>query len=125
MNIGVKENTIQLLFIVSLVALVGIVSFFKWPGDVTGATTKDPCVVPTNGMMFQQDSELCTATYHLPNGLRVVGNGITVDCNNAVIVGDIIFEGRGNVVKDCNLRGDIQDRDKGNQLVNVVVSSLS
>ncbi len=134
MNIGVKENTVQLLFIGSLIVLVGVVSLFKWPADVTGATIRSPpCVVPEDDMMIEQSMAFCTGTYSLPSGIDIAGAGVTVDCNNAVLVGNgkgtgIILRENGIIVKDCILRAydtAVDDRGSGNQLVHVDVSSSS
>jgi len=133
MNIGVKENTVQILFIGALVVLVGVVSFFKWPAEVTGATTRVPdCVVPVVGMVIQQNVVFCTGTYALPQGISVEQDGITVDCNYAVLQGEgkgagITLDSNYVTVKDCTFKGyqeGVADHGRGNQLINVDITSF-
>ena len=92
MNIGVKENTVQLLFIGAIIILVGVISFFKWPEGVTGATTQVPsCVVPKDGALVIDDVKFCTGIYDLPSGVWISADGINVDCNGAVLAGNILI----------------------------------
>ena len=128
MNIGVKENTVQLLFIGSIIILVGIISFFKWPDGVTGATTQIPnCVVPKDGAIVTTDIKFCTGTYDLPSGVWISADGITVDCNGAVIMGTGIGNGitiKANeiILKDCivkNYKYGIFDDGLNNKVLNV------
>ena len=128
MNIGVKENTVQLLFIGSIIILVGIISFFKWPDGVTGATTQVPsCVEAKDGAIVTTNIKLCTGTYDLPSGLWISADGITVDCNEAVIAGSgfgngITIKANGITLKDCivkNYKYGILDDGIDNKIVNV------
>ena len=100
-----KEVTLHLFFVASLVVLVGIVSFFRWPSDVTGAGVRSVCVVPESGMDITQDTTLCTGTYTLDQPLHLRGSNLLLDCNQAVLSGKggtgIIVEGQGMIIKDC------------------------
>ena len=111
MNIGVKENTVQLLFIGSLIILLGVITFFKWPADVTGATTRLPsCQAPTNGMVLTHHTLFCTGAYSLPSGMTAAADGITIDCNGAVFTGEgngigITVAANNVLIKDCIFKG--------------------
>jgi len=50
------------------------------------------CIVPTDGMTLTTDALLCPGSYHLPNGLRLDADGITLDGGGAEIFGN----GTGN-----------------------------
>ncbi len=50
--------------------------------------------VPENGMTIREDTTLAPGVYHLPNGIVIDADNITLDCNGAVLVGSN-QEGRG------------------------------
>lgn len=43
------------------------------------------CTVPTNGMIITQSTTFCPGTYTLPDGIRLHGNNILLDCNGATL----------------------------------------
>lgn len=68
-------------------------------------------VVPTDGMEIRCDTRLASGVYHLPNGIRIAADGITLDGAGALIVGSnrtgtgIRLEGRrGVTVRTVRLR---------------------
>lgn len=44
-------------------------------------------VVPTDGMAIREDTRLAPGVYHLPNGLTIEADGVTLDGGGAVLVG--------------------------------------
>ncbi len=99
----------HLLFGLSLVALIGIVSFFRWPSDVTGATAIVNCVTPSDGMVVDRDTLLCTGVYDLGEGIRVEGDALRLDCNGAVLRGresgqGVTVRGSGTILVDCVIK---------------------
>src|SRR5690242_7736676 len=68
-------------------------------------------VVPKDGMVIGEDTTLKPGVYHLPNGLSIESDGVTLDGNGAVLVGanregrGIRLEGRSGVtIKNVRLR---------------------
>ncbi|MCS7057054.1 MAG: right-handed parallel beta-helix repeat-containing protein [Thermoflexales bacterium] len=51
-------------------------------------------VIPEDGMSITRDTVLRPGVYHLPNGLSIAKDGVTLDGNGALIIGDD-FKGRG------------------------------
>lgn len=51
-------------------------------------------VVPEDGMTITRDTVLRPGVYYLPNGLCIAKDGVTLDGNGALIIGDD-FKGRG------------------------------
>jgi|GEM_PF-6321733 hypothetical protein len=103
-----KEISLHLSFIVGIIVLVGIVSFFRWPTDVTGASVRSTsCVAPTSGMSITADTLLCTGTYSLDRPLQIHGDHILFDCDHAVLSGQggqgMQIGGQGIIVKDCTI----------------------
>lgn len=89
--------------------LVGVVSFFRWPSDVTGATVRSSsCVVPESGMEIIKDTLLCTGTYLLEQPLSLQGDQTLLDCNGAVLMGEggtgILADGHDLIIKDCVIK---------------------
>jgi parallel beta-helix repeat protein len=76
------------------------------------------CVVPTDGMIINQDTTFCYGVYDLPGNLtgqpaiRISTGDITLDCNDATLnggingMGIVMMGGYSNVIiKNCNLNG--------------------
>ncbi len=55
------------------------------------------CVTPTDGLILTEDTLLCPGTYHLPNGLQIAADNVTVTGDNTTIYGDDV--GNGVVVE--------------------------
>ena len=123
----------KVLLVVGIIALVGIVSFFKWPTGVTGATARESCLVPEDGMHITASMRFCTGTYSLPRGLHITGKEITVDCSQSVLQGrgegtGITLDGSDILVKDCHITdyaaGALLEGE-GNLLENVQFSAVA
>ena len=52
------------------------------------------CIVPIDGMEIDRDTTFCQGEYFLPNGINVINNGITLDCDNAKIYGEYSTSGQ-------------------------------
>jgi hypothetical protein len=68
-------------------------------------------VVPQDGMVLRQDTTFAPGVYFLPSGLSIEADGITLDGNGAVLVGQdrqgqgIRLHGRSDVtVQNVRLR---------------------
>lgn len=110
MNVYLRESTLQLFLIVSVITLISVVTFFQWPAGVTGATARVPCVAPEDGMEIVEDTLLCTGTYSLDKGVVIRGDKIALDCNHAVLEGNgrgtgITVVGAMTSIKDCRVKG--------------------
>lgn len=55
--------------------------------DVTNEEVPN-CVVPVDGMIITENTIFCEGNYYLPNGVKIVNNGITLDCSNANVSGN-------------------------------------
>jgi len=55
---------------------------------------------PTNNMLIHGDVTLKPGVYHLPDGLRIAANGVTLDGGGAVLVGSG-RRGHGLIVEGC------------------------
>ena len=69
-------------------------------------------VAPTDGMLIAADTLFAAGTYHLPNGVRVVADGVTLDLGGASLVGSgagagagVSVEGVANVTVTSSLPG--------------------
>jgi parallel beta-helix repeat protein len=51
-------------------------------------------IVPRDGMVVREDTTFVPGTYHLPNGIVIDADNITLDCNGAVLIGSD-QQGRG------------------------------
>jgi parallel beta-helix repeat protein len=73
------------------------------------------CIMPSNGIVINQDTTLCEDTYELPYGIVVGVSEITLDCNNAIIKGFNFGDGirvekaNGVTIKNCI----VQDYENG------------
>ena len=111
MDTQTKESTLHLVVIAALIVMVGIVSFFKWPSDVTGAAPIEPhCIVPDDGRHYLDNTKFCAGEYPLPQGITLGKSGISLNCNHAILVGDgkkgagITLEQDNQVVKNCAIK---------------------
>lgn len=66
------------------------------------------CTVPTSGMTITQNTVLCSKIFDLPGGIMIGADNIELDCDGAMLRGDmlgetgIIVDGRNHVtIKDC------------------------
>ncbi len=108
MDIQTKESTLHIAVIAALIVMVGVVSFFKWPSDITGATpAPPPCTIPEDGKHYLSDTTLCPGEYHLPLGIFLSKDRVVLDCNHATLIGDnkagfgIRVTEDSQVVKNC------------------------
>ncbi len=69
-------------------------------------------IIPTNGMVITEDCRLAEGLYHLPDGITIAADGISVQGNNTSIVSDsqtgaaISVNGQKNVsIRDIGIRG--------------------
>src|SRR5512146_2577537 len=67
--------------------------------------------VPTGGLIITQDTVLDPGVYFLPGGIIIGADGVTLDGNGAMLVGDrrsgrgVTVEGRSNVtIKNLRIR---------------------
>src|SRR5438046_449149 len=51
-------------------------------------------VTPTDGMAIREDTSLAPGVYHLPRGIRIEADGVTLDGSGALLIGSE-REGRG------------------------------
>jgi len=66
----------------------------------------DPTLTPR--MLLTQDTTLCPETYYMSNSIQLLVDGITLDCNGAVLIGSggdgvYAYEVDGVTIKDCTL----------------------
>lgn len=62
-------------------------------------------------MPITRDTVLCNRAYDVPNGIRINTDGVTLDCNGAILRGTGVADGQGIViekadgvtVKNCNI----------------------
>jgi len=59
-------------------------------------------IIPTDGLEIREDTRLEPGVYHLPRGLRIAADGVTLDATGATLVGD---EGQGVAVHVAGRRG--------------------
>ncbi len=109
------------------------------------------CIIPDNEMIISQDTIFCYVTYHLPAGIVINADGITLNCNNAVLqgygfgegirilgVGNVIIENciikdyesgiylkdsSNNVIKDNELIGNVNGVKLDNSAFNSIVNN--
>jgi parallel beta-helix repeat protein len=71
------------------------------------------CVMPTDGMVIEEDTVFCGGEYELPNGVSIGADDITLDCNGATLVGSyysssgIRADAKGAIIKNCEVTGYI------------------
>lgn len=58
------------------------------------------CVIPRDGMLINKTTTFCKGVYFLPRGVAIVENSITLDCNGAILM--------GNVTRNYTHHGDIE-----------------
>lgn len=58
-------------------------------------------IIPQDGMKIDRDTRLKRGVYYLPHGIEIVKDGVTLDGNGALLIGDG-FAGRGIVVNQCS-----------------------
>ncbi len=67
---------------------------------------------PTDGCEISKSTTFVKDSYNLPNGIKIIGDGVTLDCNNSILIGNISnsisegidiskFQARDIVVKNC------------------------
>lgn len=73
------------------------------------------CTTPTDDMVFNSNTTFCTGTYNLPSGVSIIANGVTLDCNNSLLVGNQSMNGfdpvqaisalivSGATIMNCNI----------------------
>ena len=67
--------------------------------------------IPTDGCIITQNTTFNTGAYNLPNGINLETHGITLDCNNSVLIGgassskgiELYGDRYQNVIKNCNM----------------------
>lgn len=59
-------------------------------------------IIPTDGLEIREDIRLEPGVYHLPRGLRIAADGVTLDASGATLIGD---EGQGVAVHVAGRRG--------------------
>ena len=67
------------------------------------------CVVPYDGMDISEDTIFCEGSYNISNGINIEADGITLDCNNAEIIGSQgsqgirIFNKQNVTITNCKI----------------------
>src|SRR6266511_5325139 len=68
-------------------------------------------VTPTDGMAIREDTSLAPGVYHLPRGIRIEADGVTLDGSGALLIGSeregrgVSLEGRSGVtIRNLRLR---------------------
>jgi len=90
------------------------------------------CLTVSEGLKIDGNTFLCRDTYFITSSIEVIKDNITIDCNNAEIIGNkenagIEIESReGLIVKNCNISNfetgiSIKD-SKGIELINNIIS---
>lgn len=90
------KNLLSLLFVVSVV-LFTVQGVEQVAAQVTRTASPSiaksvapslaGCIVPTNGMVIQNSVVFCQGNYSLPDGVRLHGSNIVLDCNGSVLDG--------------------------------------
>ena len=111
--------------------LVGIVFLFL----VSSVFAVECGSVPTDGCTVSVDTTFEPGSYILPNGIRVSGSDINLDCNGVILSGGdvpqyfgIEVSGNGNTIKNCVLTGynnvaPIIIRGSGHKIINNTVEN--
>jgi len=80
-------------------------------GQGSTSTTGGDCVIPFSGMIINENTLLCNGTYNIPSdemnkgAIVFGGDGITLDCNNATLIGNFTCEGVNGSMHGISLRG--------------------
>jgi len=67
------------------------------------------CVEPFDGMIINEDTELCGKTYDITNGITIGKDDVMLNCKTSILRGNgegigIIIEGRKNVeIRECTI----------------------
>ncbi|MEA3515025.1 MAG: NosD domain-containing protein [Nanoarchaeota archaeon] len=91
------------------------------------------CLTVSEGLKIDDNTLLCRDTYFITTSIEIIKDNITIDCNNAEIIGNkenagIKIESReGLIVKNCNISNfetgiSIKD-SKGIELINNIISN--
>lgn len=107
----------MILGILALVIGTIVISTDLSPAFAASRTQSLTCIEPYPGLVMTEDTTLCPGVYEWPYdiipGIKLAGDGITLDCNQAVLQGDTIryhpkrgidVQGNGNTVKNCIVR---------------------
>lgn len=97
-----------------------------------GSGLGQECLTVSEGLKIDDNTLLCRDTYFITSSIEVIKDNITIDCNNAEIIGNkenagIEIESReGLIVKNCNISNfetgiSIKD-SKGIELINNIIS---
>ncbi len=77
---------------------------------LSGIASAAQCTDPTDGMTITQDTSFCSRTYDLPSGIYIGADNIELDCEGAILRGNmrgetgININGRKNVsIRECNI----------------------
>lgn len=77
---------------------------------LSGAAYAAECIDPADGMTITQNTALCTRTYDLPSGIYIGADNIELDCEGAILRGNLRGEtgininGRKNIIiRECNI----------------------
>jgi len=90
------------------------------------------CLRVSEGLKIDDNTVLCRDTYFITSSIEIIKDNITIDCNNAEIIGNkkdvgIKIESRqGLIIKNCNISNfgtgiSIKD-SKGIELINNIIS---
>ena len=91
------------------------------------------CLRVSEGLSIDDNAVLCRDTYFITSSIEVIKDNITIDCNNAAIIGNkenagIKMESReGLIIKNCNISNfetgiSIED-SRGIELINNIISN--
>ncbi len=75
------------------------------------AAFADECAWAFDGMLVTKDTVLCNKAFDVPSGITIKTDGVTLDCNGAIIRGTGLQDGQGIIidhasgvtVKNCNI----------------------
>ena len=57
---------------------------------MTGNVSSEECVTPYDGIQIESDTIFCTGNYILPNGITIIENHVSLDCNGSIIDSDVL-----------------------------------
>ncbi len=60
------------------------------------------CTTPTDDMIITEDTTFCPGTYNLPNGITIGADNVVLDCDRAVLDGDVNTENYGILLDEIN-----------------------
>lgn len=89
-------------------------------------------VIPTNGMVLTEDTQFAVGVYHLPDGIRIGADGISITGDNTTLISDvqekvgIQLDGHQHVsIRDVTIQGYYHgirvERGRGIRLENITV----